>query len=145
MSQMPILNVPDPDKGLENSALGRNWTRPFSKQEKTVYWYFDAFKQFATFQGRSSRTAFWMFFLINLMVCIAIIAFEVATNNPGWIDLIYSLVTLLPLLALAVRRIRDTGLSMWWFAVLLVPGFGVLILLILLAQPSAQACCGGVK
>lgn len=110
-----------------------------------MYWYFDAFKQYAAFQGRSSRTAFWNFFLINLLVGFAIIIYEVTTDNPGWADLIYSLVTLLPFLALAVRRIRDTGLSMYWFAVLLVPGFGILILLILFAQPSAQPTVGGVK
>lgn len=108
-------------------------------------WYIDAFKHYATFRGTSSRTAFWMFFLVNLLVTLAIIAIEVVTDNPGWIDLFYSLVTLLPFLALAVRRIRDTGNSLWWFAVILLPGFGILILMVMLALPSATVQAGGAQ
>ncbi|MCB1756915.1 MAG: DUF805 domain-containing protein [Gammaproteobacteria bacterium] len=110
-----------------------------------MYWYIDAFKHYATFRGTSSRTAFWMFFLINLLVTLAIIAVEVATDNPGWIDLVYTLLTLLPCLALTVRRIRDTGFALWWLAIVLVPGFGLLILMVLLAQPGADVQTGGAQ
>lgn len=104
-----------------------------------MYWYWLAFKHATDFKGRTARHAFWWFMLINLVITIAIAAFEIHSQNPGWIDLIYSLITFLPLLSMSCRRLRDAGLSLWWFLILLVPGIGMLFLLILLAFPSQTA------
>ncbi|MBH1987225.1 MAG: DUF805 domain-containing protein [Burkholderiales bacterium] len=35
-------------------------------------WYIDAFKKYAVFSGRSSRQAYWMFFLFALLTSFAI-------------------------------------------------------------------------
>ncbi|MFD1383135.1 DUF805 domain-containing protein [Rhodanobacter aciditrophus] len=98
--------------------------------------YLLAFKHATDFSGRTQRAGFWWFMLINLLITCAIAVFEVSLDNLGWIDLCYSLVTLLPILSISCRRLRDTGLSLWWFLLLLVPGVGLLFLLILLAFPS---------
>ena len=102
-------------------------------------WYLDAFKQFNNFTGRSHRTAFWYFMLVHLLLTAIIIGVEIATDNPGWLDLIYSIITLLPFVALVVRRLRDAGFSPWWLLLVLIPGAGVLVLLIFLAQPTRLA------
>lgn len=108
-------------------------------------WYIEAFKQFNNFTGRSHRTAFWSFMLVHLLLTAIIIGVEIATDNPGWLDLIYSLFTLLPFLALVVRRLRDAGFSPWWLLLVLIPGAGVLVLLIFLAQPTRLSFAQGAS
>lgn len=111
-----------------------------------MYWYFDAFKHYATFTGVAPRRAFWMFMLVNLVISSIIMAFEIITRNPSWIDGLYSLITLLPFLALLVRRLRDTGLSLWSLLVLLIPGVGMIVMtyfLCLPSQPRSQQLSGG--
>ena len=49
---------------------------------------------------------------------------------------IASVLLLLPLLAASTRRLHDAGQSQWWQLLWLVP-FGQIVVLILLAQPSA--------
>ena len=101
-----------------------------------MYWYLDAFRHYADFTSLTQRRAFWMFAFISVLISLFIATIEILTNNPGWLDLIYSVIALIPTLAITVRRLRDTGLSLWWFLVLLIPGFGVLIMLVLLSLPS---------
>ncbi|RDL45140.1 hypothetical protein DN730_05880 [Marinomonas piezotolerans] len=97
--------------------------------------YLYAFKHALHFSGRTQRRLFWEFMLIHLIASAGVIYVEVATDNLGWIDLVYSAITLLPMLSMLTRRLRDTGLSMWWFLIVLVPG-GVAVLVFLMALPS---------
>ena len=101
-----------------------------------MYWYIEALKHYADFRGSAHRRAFWMFMLVNLTISIAIIVIELSTNNPGWLDALYTLATFIPFLALTTRRLRDTGLSLWSFLVLLVPGVGILVMVYFLCLPS---------
>jgi uncharacterized membrane protein YhaH (DUF805 family) len=48
------------------------------------------------------------------------------------------LVLLLPNMALAVRRLHDTGRSGWWLLLMLVPFVGPLVLLYWYVQPSEE-------
>ena len=50
--------------------------------------------------------------------------------------MLFGLFTLIPGLAVGVRRCHDTGRSGWWLLIVLVPCIGPLWLLILLALPS---------
>ncbi len=89
-----------------------------------------AFKQYATFTGRTSRPDYWYFILaLFLLSAIAsVISDDLAT--------IVAIVTLLPWLSATARRLRDTGKSMnqfWW---LLIPIVGAIILLVQAAQPT---------
>jgi uncharacterized membrane protein YhaH (DUF805 family) len=101
-----------------------------------MYWYVYAIKHYADFQGVSHRQAFWMFMLVNCVISLSIIGVELMTNNPGWLDALYSVITLIPLLAIITRRIRDTGLPVWSLLVLFVPVIGLLILVYFLCLPS---------
>lgn len=101
-----------------------------------MIWYLLAFKHATDFSGRTQRSGFWWFMLINLLITCAITTVEIHINNSGWIDLCYSLITLLPILSISCRRLRDAGLTLWWLSLILVPGVGLLFLLILLAFPS---------
>ncbi len=54
----------------------------------------------------------------------------------GPLTSIYMLAVLLPNLAVAVRRLHDTGRSGWYLLMLLIPFVGLLLFLILMAQDS---------
>ncbi len=49
---------------------------------------------------------------------------------------IYSLATLIPSLAVGIRRLHDTGKSGWWIFISLIPFVGPIILLIFLVKDS---------
>ena len=64
---------------------------------------------YAQFEGRASRSEYWWFYLVTVL------AGGVADRVSGTVGNIASLVLLLPSLALAARRLHDTGRSGWWF------------------------------
>jgi uncharacterized membrane protein YhaH (DUF805 family) len=82
------------------------------------------FTKYADFKGRAVRSEFWWFWLFQLIV---------AGAAYFWFDqAVYALVILgflLPYLAVAVRRLHDTGRSGWYLLVGLIPLIGVFILL----------------
>lgn len=109
-------------------------------------WYLDAWKNYANFQGRARRKAFWMFVLFNIIAILALGFIESMVglrgdSGYGILSGLYSLAVLLPSLALAVRRLHDTGRSGWWILIGLVPLVGGIILIVLYAldsQPGAN-------
>jgi uncharacterized membrane protein YhaH (DUF805 family) len=101
-----------------------------------MYWYIAAWKSYAKFSGRSSRKAFWMFFLMNSLVTLFFVVLEISFQMTWKIEAIYSLLIFLPILSLTVRRLHDTNRSAWWLLVVLLPVIGMVILLVLLAMPS---------
>jgi uncharacterized membrane protein YhaH (DUF805 family) len=96
----------------------------------------DAFSKYATFSGRSSRSAYWWFYLFAILVVIAALIVDVAAGTNG---IIYALVLLglfLPNLAVTVRRLHDSGHSGWWLLIGLVPLIGAIVLLVFTLQRS---------
>ena len=87
------------------------------------------FRKYADFDGRATRTEYWWFFLAVLLgsAIASLIALRVYA--------LFSLVALLPMIAVGARRLHDTNRSGWWQLLALVP-FGVIVPLILLAQRS---------
>jgi uncharacterized membrane protein YhaH (DUF805 family) len=111
-------------------------------------WYFKALKQYANFSGRARRKEYWMFFLFYMIFgAVAMTldkmfgtAFRTTfsfSGQPleyglgyGWIYLIYVLATILPSLAVGVRRLHDIGKSGWNYLLGLIPLVGAIILLV---------------
>jgi uncharacterized membrane protein YhaH (DUF805 family) len=99
-------------------------------------WYLLVFKKYATFSGRSRRMEYWMFVLFNLIVSIIIGIIDTvlglniissAGRTNGIIGSLYSLTTMVPSLAVGVRRLHDINKSGWF---LLLP-FAPLILILI--------------
>ncbi len=101
-----------------------------------MHWYLEVWKQYAVFSGRSRRTEYWSFILCNLAILIVLRIIDGLTDSSGMIMLIYSLAVLIPSIAVSVRRLHDTDRSGWWLLVTLFPFFGVLVLLMFMAQDS---------
>lgn len=106
-------------------------------------WYIDAWKNYANFQGRARRKAYWMFALFNIIAIILLGVIEGvigirAHSGYGILSGLYSLAIILPGLAVAVRRLHDTGRSGWWLLIGLVPLVGPIVLLVFCVQDSQQ-------
>ncbi len=91
------------------------------------------FNKYVDFSGRASRSEYWWFFLF--LVIVFVVASMISTTA----YYVAALATLLPSLAVAVRRLHDTGRSGWWVLIGLIPVVGGIILIVLLAQESKAA------
>ncbi|WP_459210522.1 DUF805 domain-containing protein [Aquimarina rhabdastrellae] len=109
-------------------------------------WYLKVLKNYANFEGRARRKEYWMFVLFNALITIGIaIVAGIFTAIAASIDLpflsiifwivyvIYALAMILPTLAVAVRRLHDTGNSGWMYLITLIPLIGPIWLLVLMA------------
>ena len=104
-------------------------------------WYIDAWTNYANFQGRARRKAFWMFALFNIIAIVALTMVEglIGLRGDGVYGILsglYSLAVILPALALAVRRLHDTGRSGWWLLIGLVPLVGPIVLIVFYVTDS---------
>lgn len=90
-------------------------------------WYLMVWKKYAQFNGRSQRREYWMFTLLNSLICILLFApaFELQMRRVGQIFFglyfVYLLAVLVPLFTVSVRRLHDTGRSGWWLLLIFVP------------------------
>ena len=91
------------------------------------------FKKFADFKGRARRSEFWYFelFCVLMSLAFSFISEDAAT--------IVMLITLIPNIAVSVRRLHDIGRSGWWMLIALVPIVGILLLLFWAAQEGNSA------
>ena len=96
----------------------------------------DAFSKYATFSGRSSRSAYWWFYLFNILVLIAALLVDLALGTSGIIYGLVGLGLLLPNLAVAARRLHDSGHSAWWLLIGILPLIGAIVLLVFTLQRS---------
>lgn len=95
------------------------------------------FGKYATFQGRARRSEYWYFmlfvFCVNLVIRM-LMAFvgdnETLAFVLAGIAMIFSLGTLVPQVAVAVRRLHDIGRSGWFYLIGAIPFIGWILLLV---------------
>ena len=92
--------------------------------------YLEVFAKYFDFSGRAKRTEYWSFYLIHAIVFAVLFSLGATV---GWVFFvlfgIYYLATIIPSVAVLVRRLHDTGRSGWWVLIGFVP-FGGIVLLI---------------
>lgn len=94
-------------------------------------WYIGVLKNYVGFSGRARRQEFWMFILINSIVSAVLNVIQTMMGMEiPWISVIYIIVTLLPNLAVSVRRLHDTNRSGFWVLLNFLPVIGWIILII---------------
>ena len=93
-------------------------------------YYLKVLQNYATFKGRASRSEYWYFVLFNVIFSI-VLGFVSGIVDLPILYTIYSLVLLIPSIAVAVRRMHDVGKSGWF---ILIPIYGLIL-----------ACTQGVK
>ncbi len=96
-------------------------------------------KHYIDFSGRATRTQFWMFVLLELVVAILLgIVLSFIGDIGNVIAKIFGLALFLPTLAIEARRLRDGGFSPWWLLLTFVPVVGSIVLLVMWLLPSKQ-------
>jgi len=104
-------------------------------------WYMQSLKKYAAFTGRARRREYWTFVIVNDIICLILGLIEgltgiTAESDYSVLAIIFSLLVLIPTLAVTVRRLHDTGRSGWWLLIGLIPIIGVLVLLIFFVLDS---------
>ena len=99
-------------------------------------WYLEVLRKYAVFSGRARRKEYWMFVLINMLIALALGVLDGILGGGGLLGGLYSLAILIPSLAVAVRRLHDTGRSGWWILICLIPLLGAIVLLIFMVIDS---------
>ena len=96
-----------------------------------MQWYLAVLKNYVGFSGRARRKEYWMFTLINAIVgaIINVIQLILGLEFP-FLSLIYLAATIIPVIALCVRRLHDTDRSGAWALLYLVPVIGWLVLFV---------------
>ena len=113
------------------------------------------FMKYATFSGRASRSEYWWWTLVSVAVSILLNVIVRAdtlttpygsTAGPaamigGLLALAWGLGTIVPSLALSVRRLHDVNVSGWMLLLVLIPllgGLAVLVFMVLGSNPAGR-------
>jgi len=118
----------------------------------TTDWMLAPLRKYATFSGRARRKEYWLFVLFLFLATIVtqildtMFGFGTITASSyrlgwtgwaqvaatgGWITHLFHLATLIPSLAVAVRRLHDGNHSGWMMLFVFLPFIGWIVLLVL--------------
>ncbi|MDC9596954.1 DUF805 domain-containing protein [Xenorhabdus anantnagensis] len=102
-------------------------------------WYFSVLKNYAEFSGRARRKEYWMFRLFDIIISIALFVLGTVIDESAGFGLlvIYGILTFIPSLAVAVRRLHDTNHSGWWLLMLLIPFANIILLIFFCLEGTA--------
>jgi uncharacterized membrane protein YhaH (DUF805 family) len=113
-----------------------------------MHWFIEALtKKYATFEGRARRSEYWYFMLFYFLAVVVLSFIDVFTGmyneeyGFGLLSALFMVATILPSLAVTVRRLHDTDRSGWWVLLNLIPFIGAIIVLVftvLDSQPGAN-------
>lgn len=114
-----------PESSHQAKEAFRKWEQGKDNYRQAII---TCFKKFADFKGRARRRKFWYFelFCVLLSLLLSFMNEDLAT--------LAMLITLIPNIAVNVRRLHDINRSGWWMLIALVPIVGVLLLLFWAAQ-----------
>ncbi len=102
-------------------------------------WYLKVIQNnYANFNGRACRKEYWMFFLIHMLFLITWMIIGIINDSP-LIFGIYILITIIPNLAVTVRRLHDINKSGWFLLISFIPYLGNFILLIFLIMKGNKS------
>jgi len=104
---------------------------------------------YRNFKGRARRSEYWFiqFFLVATNLAAAAIDLAlmdgdvdrfIANGGGGIVGLIWILATIVPALAVLVRRLHDTNRSGWWALIGFVPVIGTIVILVFTVSDSTQ-------
>ena len=109
----------------------------------------EGFANYFNFEGRATRPQFWYWVLAQLLIFIVLgltdnflvepaLGIDVMAENPARpLSFLYAAISVIPSIAIAVRRLRDAGYSPWLILIGLIP-FVNLVLIYFYAQPSSS-------
>ena len=122
-------------------------------------WMILPLRKYAEFSGRSRPKEYWMYVLF-LILCYAGLSIVEgalglgttdrwayregwmmgagAYHNGGPLVALFWLATLIPSIAVGIRRLHDTDRSGWWLLIALIPLIGAIVLLVYMIQSGTR-------
>ncbi|MDC9594443.1 DUF805 domain-containing protein [Xenorhabdus sp. IM139775] len=96
-----------------------------------MHWYLSVLKNYADFSGRARRKEYWLFSLFHFIICVALIVLGSVINKNVGVALfvVYLILTIIPSLAVKVRRLHDANHSGWWVLIYIIPFGGIVLLM----------------
>ena len=92
------------------------------------------YSKYADFEGTSSRSEFWWFYLYNwILYLLSIIGF-VLSSALGIVILLLMIGTVIPYVAVAIRRLHDLNYSGWRILWGAIPLFGTILMIVWYAR-----------
>lgn len=107
--------------------------------------YVNFWKNYANFNGRSRRADYWWAMLCQMIIMMILgmggmgqlTAAMITGQAPSAVGtililvyVIFSLASLVPGIAIVVRRLHDIGKSGWWYFIAFVPLVGAILILV---------------
>ena len=97
------------------------------------------FQKYAVFTGRASRSEYWWWFLASALASTVLNSISPTFANgqvtgSSALGGIWFLATVVPSLAVAVRRLHDANFSGWLLLLAIIPVLGWIVLIVLLVQ-----------
>ncbi|WP_298899991.1 DUF805 domain-containing protein [uncultured Psychroserpens sp.] len=105
-----------------------------------MYWYLKVMRyNYANFSGRARRKEYWMFVLVQLAIIILTMSYISIVDDlfgtpiVGYLLAAYLMASLIPWLALNVRRMHDIGKSGGYIFINFIPIIGRIWYIVLVA------------
>ena len=86
-------------------------------------------QKYADFNGRASRSEFWWYFLFAIIVSAVLQFVDNMILGYPVLASIFALATIIPGIAVSIRRLHDKDKSGWWILIALVPLIGGILLI----------------
>jgi len=103
---------------------------------------FTAYARYWDFQGRASRSEYWLFFLWVFTLGLAaglVDRLVLQSQGPlGPCGLFLTFANLIPNLSLSFRRLHDIDRSAWWLLIAAIPILGALVLFVFTLLPGTR-------
>ncbi|VEG13554.1 Inner membrane protein yhaH [Moraxella cuniculi] len=140
---------------MSNQVSQKSRQKP-EAEYNLIDWFVKCMKNYANFRGRARRKEYWFFFLSRSLIMIAAIFLDAILFNDAFLNaleycesddcpdfnfvitILASLAFFIPEIAVGARRLHDTNKSGWWYLLSLIPLFGTLALIALLAIEGDQ-------
>jgi uncharacterized membrane protein YhaH (DUF805 family) len=100
-------------------------------------YYVDTWRDYFNFSGRARRKEYWYFQLFHALALVIGEVLVVQSGATGVFTIIFALyfvASIVPEIAVTVRRLHDIGKSGWWYFVSLVPIAGPIWFLVLMCS-----------
>ena len=110
-----------------------------------MQYFIKGLKNYATFNGRATRTEYWMYYLFYMIIYFVILGIDIAgaaMENEALsligavLIFLFILGLFIPTWAICFRRLHDVGKSGWYIFVNLIPIVGGIWFLVLMCTDS---------
>ncbi len=102
-------------------------------------------QKYADFSGRARRSEYWFFVLFGILAEVVWSVIYMIVGRVSALAVLWGLVGLVvfvglivPSLAVAIRRLHDTGRSGWWLLLSFVPFGGIVLLVFFVLDSSSE-------